>query len=439
MPHRLTLSTLDLQIGMFVSDLDRPWLETPFLLHGLLIDSESQIATLQQFCQFVTVDRSRSLGDAHAPRDNGKDAPRRPSTQPTFRQPQDAQADDFPVICRHLRLQPETRRYRYSPDLGESDQQSRLEPELLYSAPIVDDVKRTLKLIREAISRSETASLNELSKQVSEMARAVERHPDAMIWLARLRSTDQYSYDHALDVSVQLMVFARFLGLPAKIIEQLGIAGLLQDIGKVDIPAAILSKPGNLTEEEYVLVQSHVAASLELLLGREDFPTTLLGIVAAHHERADGSGYPRRIKGEKIGFHAEVAGLIDTYCAMTRKRVYEPAISSQRALEALIQMRDTKFRAPVVDQFIQCIGLYPIGSLVELNTGEVGVVIQQNQIRRLKPRLLILLGPDKSPERHPITIDLMLEPPTPTGELYRITKALPANAYGIDPVEFYLA
>jgi len=270
------------------------------------------------------------------------------------------------------------------------------------------------------------------------MARSVERNPEAMIWLARLRSSDQYSYDHALDVSVHLMVFARFLGLSSKIIEQVGIAGLMQDIGKIDIPAEILNKPGNLTDEEYTLIQSHVASSLEMLLGQATFPNHVLEIVASHHERADGSGYPRRLKGERISFHGELAGLVDTYCAMTRDRAYGTAISSQKALEALIRTRGSKFRDPIVDQFIQCIGLYPIGSLVELNTGEVGVIIQQNQVRRLKPRLMILLGPDKSVERNPITLDLMMDPATPTGQPYRILHALPANAYGIDPGEFYL-
>jgi HD-GYP domain-containing protein (c-di-GMP phosphodiesterase class II) len=223
------------------------------------------------------------------------------------------------------------------------------------------------------------------------------------------------------------------------VIEQLGIAGLMQDIGKIDIPSCVLNKPDNLTDEEYRLVQSHVASSIEMLLGQATFPNHVLEIVASHHERADGSGYPRRLKGERISFHGELAGLVDTYCAMTRDRAYGTAISSQKALETLISMRGSKFREPVVDQFIQCIGLYPVGSLVELNSGEVGVVIQQNQVRRLKPRLMILLGPDKSIERNPITLDLMMAPTTPTGEPYRILRALPANAYGIDPGEFYLA
>ena len=438
MSHKITVSTLDLHVGMFVSDLDRPWLETPFLMQGLLIESESQIATLQQYCQQVTVDRSRSLGDAYAPRDHGRDTPLQSGQLPVFRQVNDAQPDDFASICRHLRVEPILRRYRYLPDLNPSDQQSRLEAELLYSAPIVDDVKRTLKSIRDAIASAESISLNEIGKQVSEMARSVERNPEAMIWLARLRSADQYSYDHALDVSVHLMVFARFLGLASKVIEQVGVAGLMQDIAKIDIPSEILNKADNLTDEEYLLVQSHVASSLEMLLGQDAFPNHILEIVASHHERADGSGYPRRLKGERISFHGELAGIVDTYCAMTRDRAYGTAISTQKALEALTRMRGTKFRDVVIDQFIQCIGLYPIGSLVELNTGEVGVVIQQNQVRRLKPRLMILLGPDKSIERHPITLDLIMDPMTPTGEPYRIMHALPANSYGIDPSEFYL-
>lgn len=423
---------------MFVSDLDRPWIETPFLMQGLLLENEAQIATLQQYCRQVTVDRSRSTGEAYAPRGNGQETPRQPGKLPVFRQVTDARPNDFSAICRHLRFEPTLRRYRLSPDLNPVDQQSRLEAELLYSAPIVDDVKRTLRSIRDAIASAETVSLNQIGLQVAEMARSVERNPEAMIWLARLRSTDQYSYDHALDVSVHLMVFARFLGLSAKVIEELGVAGLMQDIGKTDIPAEILNKPGNLTDQEYKLIQSHVASSLEMLVGQEVFPNHVLEIVASHHERADGSGYPRRLKGERISFHGELAGLVDTYCAMTRDRAYGTAISSQKALESLIRMRGTKFREPIVDQFIQCIGLYPIGSLVELNTGEVGVVIQQNQVRRLKPRLMILLGPDKSIERNPITLDLMMAPPTPTGEPYRILHALPTNAYGINPDEFYL-
>jgi HD-GYP domain-containing protein (c-di-GMP phosphodiesterase class II) len=437
-PHKTTLPTPDLKIGMFVSDLDRPWIETPFLLQGFLIETDAEIATLQQYCRLVTVDRSRSVGEAYSARSNSKDV-RPPPPKPAAQRPSEAPPNDFVAICRQLRREPVSRRYATEPPLDPNTRQSRLEAELLYSAPIIDDLKKTLGSVHDAIAKLQSASINEVGAQVAELARGVERNPDAMIWLARLRSTDQYSYDHAVDVSVHLMVFGRYLGMPTAGIEQIGLAGLMQDVGKIHIPVRNSQQASPLSDEEYTLIQSHVASSIEMLLGHRDFPTSVLEIVASHHERADGSGYPRRLKGERICFHGELAGLVDSYCAMTRERAYGPAISSQKALESLIQMRGTKFREPVVDQFIQCIGLYPIGSLVELNTGEVAVVIQQNQVRRLKPRVIILLAPDKSVERHPITLDLMLDPPTPNGPPYRIIKALPANACGIDPAEFYLS
>ena len=442
MSHKTNVPVINLQIGMFVSDLDRPWIETPFLLQGFVIENDAEIATLREFCRSVTVDRSRSLGDAFVARDNGKDPARVPEPTLIFYPSEEAHTptppDDFANVFHLLRAKEIPRAAHRPPEVSPHNKQSRLEAELLYSAPIIDDVKKALKSIHEAVANAQNISFSEIGGLVGEMACGVERNPDAMLWLARLRSADQYSYDHALDVSVHMMVFARFLGLPLRTIEELGVAGLMQDVGKVEIPAAVLGKAGHLTDEEYQLVQSHVAASLEMLMGHEGFSSNILDIIASHHERADGSGYPRRLKGERIGFHGELAGLVDTYCAMTRDRVYGIAVSSQKALEALNHLRGNKFREPVVDQFIQCIGLYPIGSLVELNSGEVGVVIQQNKVRRLKPRLLIVLGPDKSVERHPITIDLMNDPTAQTGVPYRIVQALPANAYGIDPAEFYI-
>jgi hypothetical protein len=113
-------------------------------------------------------------------------------------------------------------------------------------------------------------------------------------------------------------------------------------------------------------------------------------------------------------------------------------VSTQKAVAALVGMRGTKFRAALVDEFVQCVGIYPVGSLVELSTGEVAVVVQKNQVRRLKPKLMILLAPDKKPERHPHMLDLMLDPPAPDGSPYTILRSLPADAYGIDPAEFYL-
>lgn len=433
------LDVRELKLGMYVTALDRPWLDTPFLLQGFLIEDAEQVDQLQQFCQTVLIDRRRSVGDEYAAAPRERDASRRGVAE-AGRQFAAAPAampgeGEFLPIARRLR---ERAPLPASPRTWLAGHEGRLEAELLYSAPIIDDVHRTLEAIRRCVDADGALDLTRVCGLVEEMAAGVERNPDAMLWLTRLKKTDQYSYDHAVDVSVHLMVFGRFLGLGRMAIEALGQAGLMQDIGKTQLDPEILGKPSALTEEEYRVVQSHVASSLELLAGQHSFSAEVLSIIAAHHERADGSGYPRRLDGEKLGLHAELAGLIDTYCAMTRHRVFSAAVSSQKALEMLVRMRGTKFREALVDQFVQCVGLYPIGTLVELNTGEVAVVIQQNQVRRLKPRLLVLLAQDKTLERRPRSLDLILDPTTPTGTPYRIRHALPPNAYGIDPTEFFL-
>ena len=432
-----------LACGMYVSELDRPWLGTPFLMQGFLLEDVRQIDILQQCCKKVLVDRRRSAGDQYRSMTRPPESPRQASNQGASLKfyagpvPADVGSDEseFLSVARRLREQKNSSPVARNmpPARGSS-----LEDELIYSSPIIDDVHRTLDTIRDVRDPSGGVDLKRVHGLVEEMASGVERNPDAMLWLTRLKITDQYSYDHAVDVSVHLMVFGRFLGLGNTPIEDLGLAGLMQDIGKAAIDPELLQKKSALSEEEYAQVQSHVGSSLELLGGKHAFSPNVLNIIAAHHERFDGSGYPLGIDGSSLSLYAELAGLVDSYCAMTRHRVFRPAESSQKALETLSRLRGTKFRESLVDQFVQCIGLYPIGTLVELNSGEVAVVIQQNQVRRLRPRVLILLAPDKTLERRPRSLDLMLEPASPNGEPYRIRHALPSNAYGIDPGEFYL-
>lgn len=328
-----TISTRQVEQGMFVAELDRPWLETPFLLQGFLVDDAAQIAELQKYCASVTIDRSRSIGPHYAAvrypaKAHHGDRVSRPAVAAQ------TAPDSFYVVCRTLREAPPRRSAKRTvPQVFGHDRQSQLETELLYSAPLVDDVKGKLQSIRQSIDANVSDKIKAVVELVSEMAESVERNPDAMIWLTRLRSSDEYSYDHAVDVSVHLMVLSRFLGMPAKTVEMLGQVGLMQDIGKINLPEAVLRKQEALTEEELVLVRSHVASSIEILRDQPDFSFEVLSIIGSHHERIDGSGYPRRIHGDKLGLHAELAGLIDCYCAMLRQRAYSSAVSSQQALE----------------------------------------------------------------------------------------------------------
>ncbi len=438
-----TISTRELKLGMFVVEIDRPWTETPFMMQGFLLQNLDQLRALQQCCREVVIDRARSVGDQHSAKVIEKDGPLlgldgRPRQHPDVTESR-IEAQRFIKVARSFRGKIHTKRQPHVPRIRSEDGRSRLESELLYSAPIVDDVYRVLRETQLAIDSNGTIDVGRIDGLVGEMASGVQRNPDAMLWLSRLKRTDQYAYDHAVNVSVHAMVFARFVGLSGAEVRQLGLAGLLQDIGKVKIDYEVLSKPGPLDETEFEHVKSHVRNTVNLLRVHKDFDSSVLAIIAAHHERFDGTGYPRGLEGMSIPLAAEMAGIIDTYCAMTRERVYRGAVSSQRAMETLNQLRNSQFRDTLVDQFLQCIGLYPIGTLVELNSGEVAVVIQQNQVRRLQPRVLVLLAPDKSIERFPRTLDLLMQPKCADGEPYRIVQALPPNAYGIDPNDFYLA
>ena len=437
-----------LKTGMYVEELDRPWLGTPFLLQGFVVETADDIEQLRRCCRFVYVDGSRSVGEAYeAPPPREKPAARRGTAPPPLTvSTVDNTGRDFYEIIRAVRQArpaeaPAARHptpARPVPPIREIDRQSELEEEILYAEPIYEALHEALKTISASLDDAGRADFGLVKENFAEVAKSVQRNPDAAIWLTRLRQTDHYTYDHSLDVSVHLMVFGRFLGMPETTLNTLGLAGLMCDVGKVHVSPETLAKTEPLTPEEYEHLKSHVASSLEIVVGQGDAEPRLLEIVSRHHERYDGSGYPRGLSGKKIGLHAEMAGIVDTYCAITRERPYRPAVSNQAALEQLNRMRGSKFREPVVDQFIQCIGLYPLGTLVELSTGEVAVVIAQNQVRRLKPRVMILLGADKVPERRPRNLDLIADPQAPNGEPYRIIRSLPPNAYGIDPHEFYL-
>jgi HD-GYP domain-containing protein (c-di-GMP phosphodiesterase class II) len=423
-----TIPVSALRIGMYVAELDRPWLETPFLLQGVLIKHQSQIDLLASLCEIVKIDPQHSLGPYYESPDDGDGigilVPREYAS--------------FTEVARQVRSGRYSRPLE-APKVHPRTRSSPLEEEILYSSRFVEDIQKSMEKLTEALQSSATLNLASLVQQVQSLAEGVSRNSEAILWLTRLKNTDDYSYDHALDVSVHLMVFARFLGLHQPEVERLGMVGLLQDIGKVKLSPELLCRPGALSPEEYKLVQTHVESSLEILSRQEKQDLALLEIVALHHERVDGSGYPRKLAGKSLGLSAEMAGFIDAYCAIIRKRPYAPTLSTQRAIAELVLLRGTKFREIIVDQFIQCMGIYPIGSLVELNSGEVGVVIQQNQVRRLKPKVLIIMSADKKIERFPRTVDLLMNPLLPTCDgHYQIMRALPEDAYGIDPKEFYL-
>ena len=297
------------------------------------------------------------------------------------------------------------------------------------------------KVVDELVADIQADRLPELEKAedaVGIMSESITRNPDAMMWLTRLKGVDAYTYDHGLNVSIYLMAFGRHIGLPQDQIRLLGTAGLLQDIGKMKLPRDVLEKKGKMTSSEYELTKSHVQIGLDMIQQSKHTSPLIHDIVAQHHERHNGSGYPKGSSGDSISMYGAIAGIADVYAAITSSRPYAQPLSPQDALSQLFSWRGSVFSERLVEEFIQAIGIFPVGSLVELNTGEVAVVVAQNRARRLKPRILLVLDHNKQAYTSPIMLDMTFEPPTSNGDPYRIVRGLRIDMHEVDPREQYL-
>jgi HD-GYP domain-containing protein (c-di-GMP phosphodiesterase class II) len=270
--------------------------------------------------------------------------------------------------------------------------------------------------------------LRKVQDAVLSMVESVVRNANGLMWLARLKARDATAYDHSLTVAVYLLSFGRHLGLPKGLLETLGTAGLMQDLGKLRLPSALLEKRTPLTVGEFDTLKSHVQHSVAILEASSSASPVLLETVAQHHERYDGSGYPQGLSGEAISMLGAMAGIVDTYVAMISARPYRAAAFPQEVLQKLYRWRGTLFNPDLVEKFIQCIGIFPVGSLVELNTGEIAIVMAHSQIRRLKPRIMLILDPGRQPYGAPIVLDLIRNPLAPGGEPYRIVRGLQEDA-----------
>ena len=312
-----------------------------------------------------------------------------------------------------------------------------VEREIATILPVYEQSQIATRAIFDTVANDHDLDLTAVSEVLDSMVDSIGRSPDALLWLAKLKQTDNYAYNHALNVSITLMAFANFLAFSRSQIKDIGLAGLLQDVGKVKLSADILLKEGKLTREEFEHAQKHVEEGLKILENTPNIPTTVIFLVAQHHERIDGSGYPNQLLGNQIGIPSQIAGLIDTYCALTSHKSYAKGVFHQQALDEIHQLAGQQFSGELIDQLVQFMGMYPVSSLVELNTGEVGVVVQQNQVRRMLPRLLLLLDSNKARYHAPVILNLLNGPVAATGEIYKIVKSLAPDSYGLNPNDFY--
>ena len=406
------VATQDLQLGMYVSRLDRPWLETPFLFQGFTLQNAHDIAELQRHCQFVYIDIERG-----EPAKRYLDTPRAA--------PGRADAD-LKRICRS------------SPGNPVYTDTVSVEEELAPARDSHQEACDRIGNILDDIRSGRKLNVAAAEQAVSSMIESILRNPDAFMWLSKLKNKDSYTYAHSIDACALAITFGRHLGLPRPELEQVAVGTLLFDIGKMKLPEELLDKPGRLTDEEFTLMQAHVTHSVELMADTKGIGPVSIEVAYSHHERHNGSGYPRGLTSEQTSVYGKIAAIVDCYDAITSDRPYSVAVSPHEAIRSLYEWRNIDFQEEVVEQFIQCLGVYPTGTLVELNTGQVGIVLSQNRVRRLRPKVMLVLNADKHAYDIAPTVDLMVETVDSQGHMLEIARSLDPGSYGIDPTAYFL-
>ncbi|MGD9942236.1 MAG: HD-GYP domain-containing protein, partial [Burkholderiaceae bacterium] len=267
--------------------------------------------------------------------------------------------------------------------------------------------EQALCALQHELQAGRPLELDAIQAAVERMVDSMIEHPDPLPWVARLREDDDSTpYPHGVKTAMYLLALGRHLGLPVDELRRLGLAGLLADIGKARLPRALLEKPGMLNPSEYGVMKEHVRLGLEALKQTSLLHPDVEQAIAQHHERLDGSGYPKGLRGDEIGIWGRMAAIADSFCALTAARSYANPCAPQDAAMNLYEWSGSSFDEALVEQFILAVGLFPVGCLVELSNGQVALVRELNRVRRLEPRVLVLTDRNKVALAMPIELDL---------------------------------
>jgi len=386
---------MSLEPGMFVAELDRPWLETPFSLQGFVVQNTSEILYVSKYVDHVFVD---------------------------------ADYTGRPVFL-SLAMEP----------TAERDPRERLElkEDLAKARVCFDNAAQTLDKVYESLRNGRPGEIEAVQDSITPLIEGVFNNQEAVAALLRLKESGDYRYQHGISMAVWAAILGRQIGLHRDELETLALGCAMCDVGMTQLPQEMLDNPEALTEQQRKIIGAHPKMGAELVAKNKEVSFEVLAIIENHHERMDGSGYPRAMEGATIPVLARIAGLVDAYDAMITPRPYAPARTSHEAVQELMDGKGTLFQVALVEQFIQAIGLFPTGTLVELNSGEVGIVTHQNETRRLKPELIVVLDEDKNKIESPRLIDLANQDQAQEGERWIVRELLPGS-HGVDSEEYFI-
>lgn len=407
----------DLEIGMFVSDLDRPWHQTPFPIQGFHIRSQDDVRSLVSYCKWVVIDvaEARESVEQRKPGNrvfNGK----------ARRAGNDREALQLPPL-----------------NIKEPvcyENVTTMKKELKVSRKLMMDAEASLNRVFDAVKAGDAPDLREVATVTRQMVASAIRNPDALLWLSRTRHHDDHTYRHSLNTAVWALVCGRQLGLNQSLLHHLGLGCLLSQIGKLELPHSILVNEGKLDSDDFTVYRSYVEKGVAKLTDT-GVSRAVISVVQGHRERHNGSGFPEGVRGDRIPLLAKVAGLAEYFETLIGPRSAAEPMTPARAVNLLYEMRNIEFQEDLAEQFIQAIGIYPTGSLVELTDGQRGVVVSHTPERRLWPKVMVMTDRTHQPLRSARILDLAkYNEGRSAHETLSIAECLPHGTEGLHPEHY---
>lgn len=409
------ISLDELRVGMYVCGMEKEAGKPDFFMNNILLKSQADVEKMLwngYAFLYINVDDEPAIS---APSPEAK--PRKVNIEPAFP----------PAICENV---PEAIKELFdegpraaTPEAIEEEclaiieqyEQARPQDGLPLETSFNEELKEAQRLRGEAdlLAREflhnarlgKNVDAGKVTGTVGRMVDSVFRNQDALTSLARLKSFDDYTFAHCVNVCILSLALGRQMGMERADLEDLGTGAILHDIGKMLVPDKVLNKPGKLTDEEFAIMKTHAELGGDMLSGAKINEAALL-VATQHHERYDGSGYYKGLAKSDIHLFARIASVADVYDAMTSKRVYQSGMVPEDALKRLYLMRGTHFQPEIVERLIICLGIYPIGTFVELNTGELAVVKMVNRSHPMQPRIQLLSDREKRHCKTPMEVDL---------------------------------
>ncbi len=371
------IDTRQLQPGMFLHELCGNWINHPFWRTSFKLKDAAQIAKIVDSGiteAMIDTDKGLDVAVATAP-------PPAPAAQVVQTAPKTAAPKFVPIAAEIARA----------------------------SSIVAESKKAVVSMFNEA-RMGKAVEAENVMPLVEEISASVARNPGALISIARLKSADDYTYMHSVAVCGLMIALARQLDFDEEQTREAGMAGLLHDVGKMAIPLEVLNKPGKLTDEEFTLVKGHPAAGHEMLKGGKGVSEIALDVCLHHHEKIDGSGYPHKLAGDSISLFAKMGAVCDIYDAITSERPYKRGWDPAEAVHKMASWSKGHFDERVFQAFVKSVGIYPVGSLVRLQSGRLGVVTEQSDNSLLVPKVKVFFSLKSQVRLPPQIIDLARTP-----------------------------